>query len=158
MAQIERKVVLLGDSAVGKTALARRFVDDEFEDSYRPTPSARPWKKKLDLSGEDISYVIWDIAGSTLQLHPAFYAGTHGALLVCDLSKRTSSDSLTQWHNALMSKVGIVPVIVLANKSDLEHECDIEYIKKYGYDALEVSARTGEGVNEAFMELAKLIL
>ena len=158
MAQIERKVVLLGDSAVGKTALARRFVDDEFDENYRPTPAAKPWKKKIDLGGEEISFVIWDIAGHTLQLHPAFYSSAHGAILVCDLSKKSSADSITQWHNALLNKVGIIPVLVLANKSDLEKECDTEYIKQYGYDALEVSARTGEGVKEAFEEMAKILI
>ena len=158
LTQIERKIVLLGDSAVGKTALARRFIDEEFDENYRPTAAAKPWKKKLDLSGEEVSLAIWDIAGHTLQLHPAFYSGAHGAILVCDQTNKSSADSLSQWHNALMNKMGVIPVLVLANKSDLGQECDLDYIKQYGYDALMVSAKTGEGVKEAFEEIAKMIV
>ncbi len=158
MTHIERKIVILGDSAVGKTALARRFVDDEFHENYRPTAAAKPWKKTVEQGEEEITLAIWDIAGHTLQLHPAFYSGAHGAILVCDLTNKSSADSLTQWHNALMNKMGRIPVIVLANKSDLNPEYDLDYIKKYGYDAVEVSARTGEGVKEAFEEIAKSII
>ena len=155
MAHIERKILLLGDSAVGKTALARRCIDGDFEENYRPTAAAKPWKKKISLSGEDVSLAIWDIAGHTLQLHPAFYSGAHGAILVCDLTNKSSADSLSQWHNALLNKVGIVPVMVLANKSDLNSEYDLDYIKKIGYDAEKVSAKTNEGVVQAFKELVK---
>ena len=154
---VDRKILLLGDSAVGKTAIARRFVDDEFEENYRPTAAARPWKKKLETGGEEFSLAIWDIAGHTLQLHPAFYSGAHGAILVCDQTNKSTADSLTAWHNALMNKLGIIPVMVLANKSDIGQECDIGYIKKYGYEAIKVSARTGEGIKEAFEEMVKLI-
>jgi len=154
----KRKIVLLGDSAVGKTALARRFVDNEFEERYRPTAAAKPWKKKISLSGKDISLDIWDIAGHTLQLHPAFYSGAHAAMLVCDLSNKASVESLSQWHNALLNKVGVVPVIVVANKSDLNPEYDLDYIKKYGYDALMASAKSGEGIELIFKELVSSIV
>ena len=153
MALTDRKLVLLGDSAVGKTALARRFVDDVFEEKYRPTTAAKPWKKKLNINGEEISLIIWDIAGHTLQLHPAFYSGAHAAILVCDLTNKTSADSLSQWHNALMNKVGIIPVLIMANKSDLGTEYDLDYVKKFGYDAVKVSAKTGENVESSIIEI-----
>ena len=158
MTHIDRKIVLLGDSAVGKTALARRFVDDDFLEKYRPTIAAKPWKKKINRSGEDINLAIWDIAGHTLQLHPAFYSGAHGAILVCDLTNKSSVDSLSQWHNVLLNKVGIVPVMVLANKSDLNLEYDLDYIKKFGYDAVKVSAKTGEGLEPVFEELVDMLI
>ena len=153
MTNIERKILLLGDSAVGKTALARRFVDDGFMENYRPTAAAKPWKKKISLSGEEISLAIWEIAGHTLQLHPAFYSGAHAAILVCDLTKKSSADSLSQWHNTLMNKVGIVPVMVLANKSDLNPEYELDYIKKFGYDAVKVSAKTGDNLESCMIEI-----
>lgn len=155
MAQLERKIVLLGDSATGKTALARRFVDDKFEDNYRPTAAARPWKKKISLDGKEVSLAIWDIAGHTLQLHPAFYSGAHAAILVCDLTNKSSVESLSQWHNALLNKLGIIPVIVLANKSDLNPEYDLDYIKKFGYDAVKVSAKTGDNLESPIREIIK---
>ena len=158
MAQIDRKILLLGDSAVGKTALARRFVDDDFNEKYRPTAAARPWKKIIKTNDNDISLAIWDIAGHTLQLHPAFYSGAHGAILVCDLTNKSSVDSLTQWHNTLLNKMGVIPVMVLANKSDLEPEYDLDYIKKYGYDAVKVSARTGDGVESSIKEIIEAVI
>ena len=96
---------------------------------------------------------IWDIAGHTLQLHPAFYSGAHGAILVCDLTNKSSVESISQWHNALLNKVGIVPVMVLANKSDLNPEYDLDYIKKYGYDAIKVNAKTGENIESSIIEI-----
>ncbi len=152
---MDRKIVLLGDSAVGKTALARRFVDDDFEERYRPTAAAKPWKIKLNLDGVDISLAIWDIAGHTLQLHPAFYSGAHAAILVCDLTNKSSADSLSQWHNALLNKVGIVPVMVLANKSDLNPEYDLDYIKRFGYDAVKVSAKAGDNLESPIRDIIK---
>jgi len=155
---MERKIVILGDSAVGKTAIARYFVDEEFDERYRPTAAAKPWKKKIRSGGEEFSLTIWDIAGHTLQLHPAFYSGAHGAVLVCDLTNKSSVESLSQWHNSLLNNMGVIPVMVLANKSDMNPEYGLEYVKKYGYDATMVSARTGEGINEAFEEFAGMLI
>ena len=154
----EVKVVLLGDSAVGKTALARRFVDDDFVETYKPTAAARPWKRTLDYKGKKMKLAIWDIAGHTLQLHPAFYSGAKAGILVCDLTSKSSADSLSQWHNVLLNKVGIIPVVVVANKADLNPEYDIDYIKQFGYDCIKASAKTGDGVEDAFRALADTLL
>ena len=143
---------------MGKTAIARRIFQNEFEEAYKPTIAAKPWKGELARGNKALKVALWDIAGHTLKLHPAFYSGANGALLVCDLTNKSSVDSLSQWHNILLNKIGIVPVIVLANKADINAEYDLDYIKRYGYDALEVSSKTGQGIDEAIDIVLNLFL
>jgi small GTP-binding protein len=118
MKAIERKLVVLGDSGVGKTALVQRFVEGKFSNEYRPTAGAMPYRKTVELEGKTISLVIWDVAGHTLKIHPAFTSDAKGAILVCDLSRQVTFDSVLQWHSVIKNKLGDIPVIVAGNKSD----------------------------------------
>ncbi|MDD4308508.1 MAG: GTP-binding protein [Thermoplasmata archaeon] len=149
----EKKIVVLGDSGVGKTALVQRFVRGTFVNDYRPTSGAVPHKKKVEAGGKTVSLVIWDVAGHTLKLHPAYTAGADGAILVCDLSRQISFDSVLQWHQVIRDKMGDIPVIVAGNKSDLAGPDNCEALHKAGYSGYRTSAMTGENVEALFMEL-----
>jgi len=153
MSAIERKLVVLGDSGVGKTALVQRFVRGTFPNDYRPTAGAVPYKKTVDVDGKTISLVIWDVAGHTLKLHPAFTSDAHGAILVCDLSKQVSFDSILQWHEVIKAKLGDIPVIVAGNKSDIAGANECKALHDAGYKGYRTSAKTGENVERVFMEL-----
>jgi small GTP-binding protein len=152
---IERKLVVLGDSGVGKTALVQRFVRGTFSDNYRPTAGAVPYKKTVELEGKVISLVIWDVAGHTLKLHPAFTSDAHGAILVCDLSRQASFDSVLQWHNVIKAKRGDIPIIVAGNKSDIADTDKCEALHDAGYKNFKTSAKTGENVDTLFMAIIK---
>ena len=149
-----RKVVVLGDPEVGKTALLRRFVDDEYREEYRPTPGAMPWKKRVRVDDTELNIVFWDLGGRTLSFYPAHMSDSEGAILVCDLSRPATVDSLADWHSALRRKAGDVPAIVIASKSDMRPWiCDVTTAARMGLEVFPASAKTGEGVGEAFAAL-----
>lgn len=159
MAIYIRKVVMLGDPAVGKTSLVHKYVHNMFDDKYLSTIGARPVKKVIEMGNDTIILIIWDIAGHSHNLHPAYYLGAKGALMVCDLTRSATADSIDSWLSALKGKAGEIPVFILGNKSDLDsREIEIGHIEKMGYRALTTSAKTGENVDRAFSELAELIV
>jgi small GTP-binding protein len=153
----DRKLVVLGDSGVGKTALVQYFVRRVFPAEYRPTAGAVPYKKTVRLGKRIVNLTIWDLAGHTLKLHPAFTSDAHGAVLVYDLSRQASFDSVLQWHQVIKNKVGDIPVIVAGNKSDIADTDKWEALKKAGYRGHKTSAKTGENVDRVFTDLVASI-
>ncbi len=160
MGEYITKIVMLGDPAVGKTSLVRRFVDDMFDDKYISTVGAKPSKKVVEIENDEITLMVWDIAGHSLvPLHPGYYAGAKGALIVCDLTRRQTLNAVTWWHSLLHKWAGDIPTKILANKSDLDdREFELEDIKHEKMNPQLTSAKSGENVDEAFHELAEMII
>ena len=132
---IMKKVVLLGDSAVGKTSLIRRFVEDNFDDDYISTIGAKVSKKIIPTKFKDedweVKLMVWDIIGSqgfesTQSRH---IAGVNGAILVVDLTKPETLKGLEEYWIPLLKDVsgGVLPAILFAgNKNDLiENKADV---------------------------------
>ncbi len=157
LASEERKLVVLGDSEVGKTALVHYFVKRIFPSEYKPTAGAVPYKKTVELGKKTVNLTIWDLAGLMLKLHPAYISDAHGAVLVCDLSRQASFDSVLQWHQVIKNKVGDIPVIVAGNKSDIVDTDRCEALKKAGYTGHKTSAKTGDNVDRVFMDLVAML-
>lgn len=158
MRNIDRKIVILGDSGSGKTALVQRYVRNTFKDEYNPTTGATPSKKTVEVDGRTLNLVIWDVAGHIARLHPAFFSEAHGAILVCDLTSGPSLEILNQWRKALEEKIGNIPLVVAANKSDLAEMPNCKGLDKTEYVIIPTSAKTGNNVDRLFMELAKMIV
>jgi len=159
-----RKVCLLGDGGVGKTSLIRRYVLDVFNDEYIKTFGTKVSKKVVETEEAQLTMMIWDILGQKAHsaLHEAYYKGAHGALLVCDLSREETVLSLPRWKLDLTGIVGDIPIIPVGNKCDLERKVSEETLRrmeeKMGWPLTITSARTGDGVEEAFLALARRIL
>jgi len=159
MADYIRKIVMLGNPAVGKTSLVRKYVDNMFDEKYLSTIGAHPTKKEIVLGGDKIILMIWDLAGQNFALHSAYYSGAAGALLVCDFTRKETADSLLTWRSALLAKFKDIPILVLANKADLpNHEFELEDLKMKGFDVMSTSAKTGENVEKAFAQLTGMII
>ncbi len=158
LAEYIRKIVMLGNPGVGKTSLVRKFVHDMFDDKYLSTLGAKPTKKLIKVGDDNLTMMIWDLAGQNFNLHPAYYAGAKGALLVCDLTRRDTAEALVNWYSALIERAGDIPVRVLANKSDLDGEFDIERLEEMGFKSMKTSAKFGDNVELAFQELAEVML
>lgn len=164
--EVLKKVALLGDPAVGKTSLIRRFVFDEFADMYITTIGTKVSKKEVTVNETiKVTMLIWDILGQDefQFLHATYYQGSAGALIVCDGTRAETIDHLRKWVTNFHKTVGRVPVIFLVNKSDL---LDRDTFDKAHMDALcaEVgarwkfsSAKSGENVEESFKDLAAVI-
>ncbi|MFQ5986505.1 MAG: Rab family GTPase [Thermoplasmata archaeon] len=169
--RIKIKVCLVGDSAVGKTSLIRRFVHDEFDDRYVTTLGAKVSKKDIVVRVAEgkrlyVDMTIWDIMGekSFLDLlKDVYFHGAKGILTVCDVTRRDTLYGLPDWVDAVQKITGDIPMYVLANKVDLKDQISFdeqelrELAGKYDSPYSYTSARTGENVQEAFQQLAGLI-
>ncbi|UCF08104.1 MAG: GTP-binding protein, partial [Thermoplasmata archaeon] len=123
---VKKKVVLLGDSAVGKTSLIRRFVIDEFHDHYIETIGTKVSRKDIDLEMEEKEYSlnlqIWDVLGQKAysSVQSKAFVGMNGALMVCDITRKETLDSLKNyWLPALIKVVQEPKLVFLTNKVDL---------------------------------------
>ncbi len=164
------KICLVGEGAVGKTCLIRRFIQDQFDDRYISTLGAKVSKKEIKVDGPnggmDIDMTIWDIMGEKgfrELLKEAYFHGAQGVLAVCDVTRKETLDDLDDWVAAVVKVTGNIPMEFLGNKSDLKDqmvisEADVlEAAESHGAPFLFTSAKTGENVETAFANLARLI-
>nr|MDO8113747.1 Rab family GTPase [Candidatus Sigynarchaeota archaeon] len=160
------KLVIIGEHAAGKTSLIKTFVENKFSSDYRPTIGTNIFIRRLDLAGDEVTLTVWDIAGQErwTSMRPLYYKGSSGAFIVGDLTRRSSFEAITKfWAPDLKKYAGDLPIIVLANKCDLQHEATKEDIddcaKSIGaIAAIETSAKNGDNVTEAFMRITKAVL
>jgi small GTP-binding protein len=162
------KMCVIGDAAVGKTSLIQRYVYNKFDDKYISTIGTKISAKDLRIkTGEkttNLKLQIWDVLGQSdfSKVHKRAYMGSKGALLVMDLTRKETLNSFDNWIMFLQKTAGEIPVVVLANKCDLEPEFgkdEIEMVVSYYNCPYYItSAKTGVGVNEAFYQLGELIL
>ncbi len=165
--EIKRKVVLLGDAAVGKTSLVRRFVFDSFDDKYIMTIGTKVSKKKMKMKVEgldvDLTLMVWDVLGQQgfTQVQEAAFRGSDGALIVCDLTRKETLYSISHYWLPTLERVAGVPAVLLANKNDLDNwelsAGEIEsFANNMGLPYFLTSAKTGENVEDAFKKLAEM--
>jgi small GTP-binding protein len=160
---------MLGDPGVGKTSLIKRFVYDEFDDEYLETIGTKITRKEVQIkkSGQEahVILMIWDIVGhkSPKAVPPSYYAGAEGVFIVCDTTRKETFEELDYWTDLLSAMTDNVPLIFLANKSDLEEQQQIkpdevrEIASKKKSDYFLTSAKTGENVEKAFSRIAHTI-
>lgn len=167
---VKAKVCLVGDVAVGKTSLIRRFVQEEFDDRYIATVGTKVTKKTVDVSWKGspatLDMMVWDIMGEKgfrALLRDAYFEGSHGVIAVCDLTRKDTFYDLNNWVQMIRKQVGNVPVVFLGNKMDLKERRVVseEELARMGTihnaSTFLASAKTGAGVNEAFKALADAI-
>ncbi len=159
------KLILTGDYGVGKTSLIKRFVENQFQESYISTLGIELSKKTIDV-GETtyVNFIIWDIAGQRTQMGPyrkRFYGGANAAFIVIDRTREENLSSIEYWYTDIKQDISAnIPIVIAGNKSDLEEklvisEKDIKEIaNKHGFHYILTSAKTGENVNDAFLYIA----
>jgi len=158
------KLCLLGDGAVGKTSLVRRFVFDVFDDKYLMSFGTKVSKKALKVGEAELDLMIWDILGQKSQeaLHAAYYRGASGALAVCDFTRPETMRNLREWLGSFRSVVGEMPVIILSNKADLDKRFTLSELESFGKEVgcrvFETSAKTGLNVEQAFQEIGQAVM
>jgi len=166
------KIIVVGDGAVGKTALSFRFDTGKFEQSYKMTIGADFFVKVVEVTdkyGEThrIKYQIWDTAGQERfgAIRPLYYRGANGGLLVYDVTNRKSFSNLERhWFTEVYQSCGRIPLVLLGNKSDLEELRLISSEEGRSRAAVrqllyfETSAKTGQNVDAAFLSLGEILL
>ncbi|HKZ89844.1 MAG TPA: Rab family GTPase [Thermoplasmata archaeon] len=173
--RIKTKVCLVGEAAVGKTSLVRRYVHDEFDDRYITTLGAKVSKREETFPGTEgrptyrMDMTLWDVMGDKgfrELLQEAYFHGARGILAVADLTRYSTLKELDDWVKSVFAVVGEIPVVYAINKSDLKDEVAILYgdreieqaANAFNAPYLFTSARTGERVEEVFHRLGGLIL
>ncbi|CAH9104819.1 unnamed protein product [Cuscuta europaea] len=156
------KAVLVGDSAVGKSNLLSRFAKDEFHLDSKPTIGVEFAYRNLRVGGKLIKAQIWDTAGQERfrAITSSYYRGAQGALLVYDITRRTTFESLRKWVVELRELGGSDMVIVLVgNKCDLGSAREVKQedghslARLEGFSFLETSAKENLNVEEAFLQM-----
>lgn len=153
------KVVLIGDSGVGKSNLLNRFTKGEFNPESKSTIGVEFATRTVSVGDKTIKAQIWDTAGQERYraITNAYYRGALGALLVYDITKASSFQSCTRWLNELREYADASTVVVLVgNKCDLAHIRAVDrseaiaFAKKHRLTLMEASALDGTCVDKAF--------
>ncbi|KAN0027012.1 hypothetical protein ACTFIU_009691 [Dictyostelium citrinum] len=164
---MESKVVLLGSSDVGKTALSLRYVDGIFPKRATPTIGASFLTKTINIEGNKIKYLIWDSAGQDRfrSLATLYYRGACVAILVFDITQQKTFDVVKGWVEELRSNIQEEIIMVLCgNKIDLQQNRQVksETAKLYADEInamyVETSAKENEGVEGMFLEIGKKLI
>jgi len=160
-----KKLVFLGEGAVGKTSLVGRYVYDSFEGDYLATIGTDIHVKMIQVEDDVlVKLVIWDIAGQDdfAQLRKAYYVNSSGAFFVFDTTRPETIERVDEWIDALYDVTGEIPLVLLENKVDLETAISKENIKKlvhkYKVDLIRTSAKEDTNVEKAFKKMTKEIL
>ncbi|XP_073280744.1 ras-related protein RABA5a-like [Primulina huaijiensis] len=160
------KIVLIGDSAVGKSNLLARFARDEFYSNSKSTIGVEFQTQKMIINGKEVKAQIWDTAGQERfrAVTSAYYRGAVGALLVYDISRRQTFESIGKWLNELHthSDMNVVTILV-GNKSDLKDAREVKtaegksLAETQGLFFIETSALDSSNVSSAFQMVVKEI-
>ncbi len=159
------KIIVIGDPAVGKSSLIRRFADNKFEQSYLPSIGADFTLKVVEFEKIQAILTIWDIGGQREfdNIRNFYYYGANAGIMVFDVTRPETYDHLmNHWAPQFRSGVGEpnIPSVILANKVDLTVDRKItasrckQLSEQLGYPIFETSAKSGENVHAAFEQIA----
>jgi small GTP-binding protein len=161
---IQKKICMLGAPAVGKTSLVTRFVQSIFSEKYLTTVGVKIDKKTVDVSGTEVTLVLWDLAGESdfQHLELSYLRGASGYLLVADGTRRKTLDTAVELQTRVSAALGSVPFVFVINKADLTEEWEIaegrlSELRSAGWTIRSSSAKDGTGVDEIFSELAQMM-
>jgi small GTP-binding protein len=162
---IHKKICMLGGFAVGKTSLVARYVTSIFSEKYLTTVGVKIDKKQVSVDGKDVTLMLWDIYGQDdfQNIQASQLRGMSGYLLVVDGTRRATLETARQVQAKATAAVGDVPFILLLNKSDLAAQWELDEqtffkLAEQGWHVIRTSAKTGDGVEEAFLSLTRAML
>jgi len=157
------KLLLIGDSGVGKSSLLLRFADDTYTESYISTIGVDFKIRTIELHGKTIKLQIWDTAGQERfrTITSSYYRGAHGIIVVYDITDQVSFNNVKQWLQEIdRYACENVNKLLVGNKSDLTNKRVVdtntakEYADSLGIPLLETSAKNATNVEQAFITMA----
>lgn len=162
---IKKKVCMLGAYAVGKTSLVQRFVKGIFSEKYITTLGVKIDKKSLEIDGQDIELLLWDLAGEDEinKVRSSYLKGSAGYLLVADGTRMETFDTALEIQQRLKTELGPLPFILILNKNDLKTDWQIrashlQPLREQGWQVIETSVLQNSNVEQAFQDLTRLML
>jgi small GTP-binding protein len=161
---IQKKVCMLGAFAVGKTSLVSRFVRSLFSEKYHTTVGVKVDKKVVAVGEEQVNLLLWDLYGEDdfQKLRTSYLRGSSGYVVAVDGTRRETLEKAVILQSRAREALGDVPFVLVLNKADLVDRWEvedsaIEELVGQGWSTFKTSAKTGEGVEEAFLALARRI-
>ena len=161
---LKKKICMLGSFAVGKTSLVQRFVSNTFSDKYLTTIGVKVEQKTLSLDGKEMTLVLWDMHGddSYQRVKSSYLRGASGYFLVADGTRAETIEKALELRRKFSNELDNLPFLMLLNKADLldewcEEALDDDFFKFIEVDVIRTSAKSGEGVENAFERLAAAI-
>ncbi len=162
---INKKICMLGGFAVGKTSLVQQYVAHLFSEKYHTTLGVKVDKKKVRSAGRDVQLILWDIHGKDrfTTVSDSYLRGMSGYLLVVDSTRPETLTTAQALKTQAEKTVGRVPFVLMLNKIDLSAgwaipDKELKIINKKSWPIIRTSAKTGEGVEEAFMMLTSRMM
>ncbi len=162
------KVLVVGDGAVGKTSMCTQITTQEFFSDYNLTVGCDFFIKRFYVNNISVTLQLFDIGGQDQfeKLRKAFAGGAKGIFLTFDITRRDSFYNLEQWYESVKDNLDFrAPMFLIATKKDLRKSAEIwseditSFQEKLAFDAyFETSAYIGEGINEAFEAMGKMLL
>lgn len=158
-------IMMLGDSSVGKSAILKRLVQDKFDLNAMTTIGAEKYEATVEIRGEEVPLKIWDTAGQERyrSLQRAYFQRANGFMLVFDSHEPGTFANMKRWMQDIQDNSSSeVKVVIAANKIDLAPNYDVTevetFARNYGIPYYLTSARTGQSIREAFVQLSSNIL
>jgi small GTP-binding protein len=159
---IQKKICMLGGFSVGKTSLVSRFVHSIFSEKYLTTVGVKIDKKTVRVGSEDVKLMLWDIYGEDdfQKLRMSYLKGSSGYVLVADGTRKATLDMARALQQKAQDTLGDVPFVLVLNKCDLADnweldEAAVRTLTDAGWFVVRTSAKTGDCVEESFLELAR---
>ncbi|KAI5187752.1 Ras-related protein Rab-13 [Nematocida homosporus] len=165
------KLLIIGESGVGKTSILQRFIENVFKKGFTSTIGIDFRSKRIKVDGVEVELQIWDTAGQErfFSITKSYYRGSDGIFLTFDISSENSFRSTEKWMAAIRSKVDEnVPIFLLANKKDLIDSGAMDSLRtvqnikslsgELGIPWYATSAQSGENIEEIFTDMARIIL
>jgi len=162
------KIIILGDSGVGKTSLMNQYVAKKFDNRYKATIGADFLTKDVvdPTTSDPVTLQLWDTAGQERfqSLGSAFYRGADACVLVFDITSQDSFAHLTSWMEEFAIQAGKKPYVLIGNKSDLNDRRQVtaktarQWAQEENVSYFETSAKDSTGVDQAFQTIAELAL
>lgn len=158
------KIIIIGEPAVGKTSLVKKFVSGQFSKDYRSSLGTNIFTKQIELeNGIKASIQLWDIAGQErwVKMRHVYYRGAKGVIIVGDLTRKNTFDQIEEfWVSDVKQYCPQAPITLLANKNDLIKGLNDKDFSSLGkrintLSVLLTSAKTGENVEKAFKLIAE---
>jgi small GTP-binding protein len=164
-ATLQKKICMLGAFSVGKTSLVKRFVQSVFSEAYLTTVGVKIDKKTVELPNRTVTLILWDLAGEDdiSSLRMTYLRGAAGYVLVADGTRPATLEVALSLRRRVEAEFGSLPFVLLVNKNDLKDEWsvrdeEVEVLRQSGWWVRPTSARTGEGVENAFETLAERVV
>jgi len=162
---IQKKICMVGVFATGKTSLVQQFIYSKFSEKYHSTVGVKIDRKEVLLDEGTVNLLLWDLAGQDKfqGVQGSYLRGSSGIFFVVDGTRRETLDDLASLRELVRTSVGEIPAVFAINKVDLLDQWqlgqgDIAALEAQGCHVLKTSAKTGEGVEAAFMWLASRTL